>query len=438
MISGTGLSNTLIEVSISNVVANFIQIQNSVGLTTKCSAVVKADAYGLGAIEVVTGLLFAGCTDFWVANLNEALALVEGLRIKLQNHDPILYRPNMSLGAYNAPYDDNKADALRVKHTYNIYLLHGILTKEEAEACIRYNLIPVLNSIEQIHVFNDVCKEFINSNKIGHYRENSDDNNRAYNSNTDLTSLTNVVRAVLSIDVGICRLGLFEDELEKLLTYPEVFSSITWQYIMGHLSCSDVKTHTHNEKQLALLQHRVARFRAISKQPIKVTLANSAGLALGQRYYFDLVRIGCLLYGINPMSDATNLKQMFSILNVVKLKARVLQRKMLTSPQYVGYGATHHITTGSKVFVVENGYADGNLNSSFSNVWCSVGEHTLPVIGRISMDLCTIDASSLPHDVFQKADHVEFRTINDFTNLAAMAPHNTLTSIASRHKKVYC
>jgi alanine racemase len=178
------------------------------------------------------------------------------------------------------------------------------------------------------------------------------------------------------VDTGINRLGLSAEEAVALTGALEV------ETLMSHLACAD-EDHPLNARQhdaLAALAGRTGARR--------LSLANSAGIALGADYAFDLTRPGIALYGGVPRPELAR-----HIRPVVRIKAQVLQRRRVRGGEIVGYNATWTAPDDTEVAILNLGYADG-YRRAFSNLgeaWA--GDHRLPVIGRVSMDLTAINVT---------------------------------------------
>jgi len=121
------------------------------------------------------------------------------------------------------------------------------------------------------------------------------------------------------------------------------------------------------------------------------SLANSSGVFLGRAFHYDLCRPGVALYGVNPTPGREN-----PMRPVVTLEAPVLQVHEVRSPGSVGYGATWRCAPGQRIATVPVGYADGYLRSASSRASAWIGGAEVPVAGRVSMDLITLDVSALP------------------------------------------
>jgi alanine racemase len=132
--------------------------------------------------------------------------------------------------------------------------------------------------------------------------------------------------------------------------------------------------------------------------PAPASLAASHGAMLGVDYHFDLVRPGVALYGANPQSHegtanaaAPNLMQTAAVLT-----ARVLQVRRIDSGESVGYAATFHAKRPSMIATIALGYADGIPRALSNRGAAAIAGVRVPVVGRVSMDMTTLDVSDLP------------------------------------------
>ena len=184
----------------------------------------------------------------------------------------------------------------------------------------------------------------------------------------------------LMVDTGINRLGLPLSDLgDPLIT------GLAVDTLHSHLACAE------EQSPLNPLQ-RSRWVEACQQVPHRVaSLANSAGIMLGAEYHGGLTRPGLALYGGVPCAAlARHTRQ------VAYPEAQLIQRRRVQPGDTIGYNATFTATAPMEVGVVSLGYADGYLRA-WSNLgsfyW---GEHHLPVVGRVSMDMTVIDLSAAP------------------------------------------
>lgn len=178
------------------------------------------------------------------------------------------------------------------------------------------------------------------------------------------------------VDTGMNRLGLSPDDLPLL-------DGLRVHTLMSHLACADEDV-AMNARQLAAFAGLAGRTSAR-----RMSLANSAGIALGADYAFDLTRPGLALYGGIPRAEFAD-----TIRQVVTPEAQVIQRRRVAAGQTVGYNATWTARADTEVAILNLGYADGYFRG-FSDKGTAQGG-TCRVIGRVSMDLVALDVSATP------------------------------------------
>ncbi len=245
------------------------------------------------------------------------------------------------------------------------------------------------------------------------------------------------LRAAVHLDTGMHRLGLPASEV-AVLAGPEreLLEHFEMSLVMSHLACADIPGHAMNGEQLARFQ----QLRALLP-PAPASLANSGGVFLGPDYHFDLVRPGIALYGGRAAEDGANRMHW-----VVRLQARILQVRDVAAGQPIGYGATFRAERRSRVATIACGYADGFLRalsvpSGQPGPVGFVGEHPVPVVGRVSMDLITVDVTGAPENLAVRGGWVEVlgarTTIDDLTDHAGTIGYELLTRLGRRVHRVY-
>lgn len=204
-------------------------------------------------------------------------------------------------------------------------------------------------------------------------------------------------RALLHLDTGMNRLGLSAGDVGALAVRKDVLADLEFMLVMTHLACADQPEHPLNAEQLA-------RFDRMRRQlpATRTSIGNSAGALLGAEYCGDVVRPGIALYGGNPFSDRPN-----PMRAVVTLTAPILQVREIGEPQTVGYGATYVASPPARIAVVGIGYADGYPRNLGNVGVAAVRGRRVPVVGRVSMDLISLDVAALPRDDARVGDPVE-------------------------------
>ena len=229
-----------------------------------------------------------------------------------------------------------------------IYVFHGLVT-EEIESFRQYRIRPVVNNIEQARLVSGICLD-----------------------------------PAIHFDTGMRRLGIPLHEIESL---GETIGSCQPSLLMSHLACADEPRRHTNREQLG---HFQAIQNIFGLHCSKTSLANTAGIFLGEAFHFDLVRPGIGLYGGSPdPSDPKGLKA------VVTWEARVLQINQVVEGQSIGYGGSFIAKTDMWIATIGTGYADGYLRALSGHGFVSIEEYLCPLVGRVSMDLISVDVTSV-------------------------------------------
>ncbi len=281
-----------------------------------------------------------------------------------------------------------------------IFVIIGLLPGT-APAFREHRLVPVLNDLGQIEEWRRGC--------------------------ADSGSLP----AALHIDTGMNRLGLGPEDSARLIAEPERLAGIDLCCVMSHLIHAEAADDPLNQTQLA-------RFAAIRDRlpAAPGSLANSSGVFLGPAFHLDLARPGAALYGVNPIPGAPN-----PMRNVVRLTARIVQLRDVDSPMTVGYGATHKVVNKGKIATISIGYADGYLRSTSGRGSCLVGGVRVPMVGRVSMDLITVDVSNVPSQNLEPGGFAEILGddfgVDDLARESGTIGYEILTALGRRHHRRY-
>ena len=191
----------------------------------------------------------------------------------------------------------------------------------------------------------------------------------------------------LNVNIGNNRLGVSVEEAAALATrFSSASDGIT--LLMSHLDHIRSTENAHNDRQIKIFRGLRLLFRSIP-----ASLANSAGIFLGPKGHFDLVRPGSALYGINPSPGSSN-----PMLPVIELQARILHVGDLMRGETLAFDAGWTATRNTRIAVVSLGYADGyprTNNASENSLQAIVGGTLCPVVGHVSMDRLAIDVTDL-------------------------------------------
>lgn len=236
---------------------------------------------------------------------------------------------------------------------------------------------------------------------------------------------------VLHVDTGMNRLGLPPAEAQALAADKDRRSSFAIELIMSHLACAEEPDNPLNEEQRSRFERARRAFGHASG-----SLANSAGVLLGTPYQLELIRPGIALYGGNPRP---NEKSLFE--TVARIETPILQLRLVDKGATVGYGATHRTQGPARLATVGVGYADGYLRALSNRGQAAIAGRAAPVVGRVSMDLLTLDVSAVPEAEAAPGAMVELMgphaTVDDLARAAGTIPYELLTRLGPRLRRRY-
>ena len=265
-----------------------------------------------------------------------------------------------------------------------VAVLHGPLRGEDARFARATGVRPVLNSLHQARLWTE-----------------------AGGGPCDLM-----------VDTGINRLGLPPREIGDPLV-----AALEIDTLMSHLASADEDVE-QNARQLAA-------FEAIARQvpARRRSLANSAGIALGEAYAFDLTRPGLALYGGVPRSELAG-----AIRQVAHPQAAVLQLRDLSPGDSVGYNATWTAERPTRAATISLGYADGFLRCWSGRGALRFGEAVLPLLGRVSMVMVVVDCSAAPD--LREGDWLDVPySLTDAAARCALSQYELLTLLGKRFRR---
>lgn len=206
--------------------------------------------------------------------------------------------------------------------------------------------------------------------------------------------------AWIKLDTGMHRLGFdcapasMASLRARLAALAARVDPVVW---MTHLACADQPGHPLN----ALQQRRFAT--AIDGWSCPTSIANSAGVLLHPATRSGWVRPGGLLYGLSPIAGRSGADLGF--VPAMRVKSRIIAAHRVAAGEGIGYGAVAVADRELRVGVVSFGYGDGYPRHAGPSARVRVGARLAPVLGRVSMDLITIDLSGVPEA--QVGDEVE-------------------------------
>lgn len=344
------MATGILSVDLAAICANWRAMDRASAATTQTAAVVKADAYGLGAGVVAQALATAGARRFFVAVAEEGAlvrqALGEGFEVNV-------------LGGHCA------GDA-------------GLIRD--------FGLTPMLNSVEQ------VTRHF--EQLPGH-------------------------GFGIQLDTGMNRLGLEADDWAAIA---DIVLDAGPSLLMSHLACADAPGTPLNQSQLDTF-HTLTDGLGIAR-----SLSATGGILLGPDYHFDLTRPGVGLYGGLPFEGSAP---------VVRLSLPVIQTRLVQPGEYVGYSLGFRATQPTRVATIAAGYADGLARALSGKATLWAGDTPCPLLGRVSMDLITVDVTHL-EEVPETLDILgPHQGIDALGAVAGTIGYEILTALGQRYVRQY-
>ena len=237
--------------------------------------------------------------------------------------------------------------------------------------------------------------------------------------------------SAIHVDTGMNRLGLTLHEALDLARRSDLLAAIGPTLIMSHLSSADTPADPFNFRQLALFNEIRGEF-----PDLPASLANSAGILLGEDFHFDLVRPGIALYGASAAAAPLRI--------VVTAEARVLAVREVDEGEAVGYGSSERVKRTSRIAILAAGYADGYHRRAGSSddrkgAHVYIRGRPAPLVGRVSMDLMAADVTDIR--AVTRGDWAELFgssvPIDDLARTAGTIGYELLTGLGRRYARQY-
>lgn len=250
----------------------------------------------------------------------------------------------------------------------------------------------------------------------------------------------------LKIDTGMHRLGIAPSEAESLLVdlrelqlpaaqrsrealrdAPQIESIV----MMSHLACADEPENAMSSRQRAIFSQVARDFTG------KKSLANSAGILLGDAFHYDWVRPGIMLYGCSPAG--TQSAEALGLLPVMRLMAPVISIRTIPAGESVGYGASWVADKQTRVGIVAIGYGDGYPRHVDLLARVVVNGVPCRLLGRVSMDMIAVDLTSVNA---QLGDEAELwgpsLPVESVAAWAKTLNYELLCQVTDRVRREYC
>ncbi|KZZ43837.1 hypothetical protein A3765_00850 [Oleiphilus sp. HI0130] len=244
-------------------------------------------------------------------------------------------------------------------------------------------------------------------------------------------------RVWLKVDSGMHRLGLNEDDFRDCLQRIGKSKKMQLETVMTHFASADDPRSTSISTQ-------VSRFHSVLSgsdanqlaQAPSLSLCNSAALLLHPEFQEQIVRPGIVLYGGNPVPLIPSVTD--GLKPVMHLKSEVIALREIETGETVGYGDTWTALRKTIIATVAMGYGDGYPRHAPSGTPVMVDGQRAPLVGRVSMDLITIDVTEVRNVII--GSEVEFwgaeLSIDEVAEHAGTISYQLCTAITARVPRV--
>ncbi|MGZ8185676.1 MAG: alanine racemase [Methylobacter sp.] len=284
-----------------------------------------------------------------------------------------------------------------------IAVLEGFSCADELDELLYYQLDAVVHSFTQLEIFE---ARSVLHNKIDEQGK---------------------IAVWLKLDTGMNRLGFkakdFSAVYHRLNSCSLIKTSIS---LMTHLANADDKTDDSTLKQISLFNDTVASYGG------QRSIANSAGILGWKESLTDWVRPGVMLYGISPFPDTTG--EQLGLKPIMGLHSRLIAVKPIEKGDRVGYGGSWLCEKATTLGIVAIGYGDGYPRYAKSGTPVLVNGKRVPLVGRVSMDMITVDLVTQPNA--KPGDPVtlwgEGLAVEEIAQCANTIPYTLVCGITSR------
>jgi alanine racemase len=205
----------------------------------------------------------------------------------------------------------------------------------------------------------------------------------------------------LEVDTGVGRIGFPSGEIDPWLAAIGKLTALKLAGVFSHFSEAGSANEKYAATQLKTFQRVLARLGKAGIVHASSHMSKSAAIITVPAAHFAMVRPGLILYGMYP---APNLKKQIRLKPVLAWKTRIIQLKRAPAGTSIGYGRTFVTKRNSLIATLPVGYADGYRRLFSNRSQVLVRGKRAPVVGRVSMDLTTVDVTDIRN--VQQGDEV--------------------------------
>ncbi len=243
-------------------------------------------------------------------------------------------------------------------------LVLSVSLKEQLSLYLDYNVMPTISNIETAKKFDEIASRYRKKLKVH-----------------------------LKIETGMGRLGIMPEVALYSLKKIKTMDNIDVQGIYTHFSTADEDNKEYTNDQFKIFRNVMDQIKRNNINIPFFHVANSGTILDLPNMWLDIIRPGCIIYGLYPSNEVSKNIQLYPALS---FKSRIAFIKKLESNKFIGYGRTYKTKRSTLIATLPVGYADGysRLLSNRGKVLISGFE--APVIGRVCMDQMMIDITDVP------------------------------------------
>ncbi|GAA7897792.1 alanine racemase [Helicobacter pylori] len=371
---------SFVEVNTASLRHNFSAVKSIVPKDAHIMAVVKANAYGAGAIKASEIFLQEGANYLGVATLDEALEL-------------------------------------RSHFSKTPILILGYSPNSNASMLIDNDLSTMIFSLEQAEVFSQMALKSQKHLKI-HLKIDTGMHRLGLEPNFKSIEIIKKIRALKGLEV------------EGIFTHLSNADA-------------NIKTHAKNQMKAfnafleQLLDQKIEfQYRHAYNSAGILSLCNG-----DENRFLNLYRPGIMLYGFYP---SNGMKETCPTIlkNVISLKAQIVQIRSVKKGEFIGYGENFYTNEETLVGVLALGYADGLMRALGNRIQVAINNQLAPLIGKVCMDQCFVKLNNIQakegDEVILFGD--KSAKANDASEIAALLntiPYETISTLSKRLERVY-
>ncbi|MGL2894830.1 alanine racemase [Helicobacter pylori] len=371
---------SFVEVNTHSLRHNFNAVKNIVPKDACVMAVVKANAYGAGALKASEIFLQEGANYLGVATLDEALEL-------------------------------------RSHFSKTPILILGYSPNANASMLIDNDLSAMVFSLEQAEIFSQMALKSQKRLKI-HLKIDTGMHRLGLEPNFKSIEIIKKIRALKGL------------EIEGIFTHLSNADA-------------NIKTHAKNQMKAfnafleQLLNQKIEfQYRHAYNSAGILSLCNG-----NENRLLNLYRPGIMLYGFYPSNEMKESSQTI-LKNVISLKARIVQIKRVKKGEFIGYGEHFYTNEETLVGVLALGYADGLVRALGNRIQVAINNQLAPLIGKVCMDQCFVKLNDIQakegDEVILFGD--KSAKANDASEIATLLntiPYETISTLSKRLERVY-